>query len=132
IRRKPLSPLFIHAGEILNLGEGERGADDFVERAAGRAKDGFNVLEALTRLVLNRPRHLSRRGIGRTLGRDEDEAAGLHGLTVCADGLWRLVCEDDFFRHALLLCLTWLTRLFRNHQTKEPPDTCCSLDVQTP
>ena len=38
---KPLPPLFIHAGEILNLGEGERGADDLVEGAAGSVQDGF-------------------------------------------------------------------------------------------
>ena len=54
VRRKPLDPLFIHAGEVCFLKKDDSGTRDPVERSACGFEDGRYILQALSGLLLDR------------------------------------------------------------------------------
>jgi hypothetical protein len=73
IRRKPLNPLFIHAGEVCFFEQDDGETYGPFERSTRRFEDGGHILQALPRLLLNCvANNLRRHGIVRPRAGNKD------------------------------------------------------------
>src|SRR5689334_20451751 len=101
---EPLSPLFVHAREVILLTEDPGRADSFIKRTASGLQNRFDVLQTLSGLLLDGcSDHITCLGIKRALARYEDQPASLHCLAIACQRLGRVISMHDLFCHCKYL-----------------------------